>query len=258
MNRNVIFVFFRYTLILVFFFHKYAVGQIVNIESRRFQTDTVGWKGSANIGFSMGKQRQTFFILNASAHVQYKSKKHLYLLLGSNELLKSKSDNYVNAGFVHFRHNYSLKIKWLRWESFTQAQFNQINGLRLRYLLGSGMRFKVLKYDNYRMYIGTLYMYEHEVNIDRTQKLNEFRFSGYLSFVLRPTEIVEFISTTYYQPNVAANKDFRLSTQNSIKLRVHKNFNLGMNFVLNYDSSPPVGAVTNLTYLWSNNLIVDF
>ncbi len=227
--------------------------QIVNIESRRFQTDTVGWKGSADIGFSMGKQKETYYIISTAAHVQYKSIKHLYLILGNYEILKSKSDNLVNNGFLHFRHNYKLKKEKIRWESFTQVQFNKINGLRMRYLLGSGPRFKLLDKKNYKMYLGTLYMYEYEVNTDKSQKLNECRFSGYLSFNLKPNDIFEFVSTTYYQPNIIVNRDFRVSTENALLIKLHKNFALSMNLRLTYDSRPPIGAVSNLVYIWSNS-----
>lgn len=241
-----------------FFLVAYTNAQVVNIESQRFRTDTVGWKGSANIGFSMGKQKEKYFIVNSTAHVQYKSKKHLYLLLGNYELLKSQTSKIANAGFLHFRHNYKLKKDWIRWESFTQAQFNRVNGLKVRFLLGSGPRFKALDLEKYKIYIGTLYMYEHEQSIDNLSRNNECRFSGYVSFSFYPTENLEFISTTYYQPNVAQNKDYRIATENSILLKILKNLSFAMNFRLNYDTRPPSGAATDITYLWSNSLKIVF
>ena len=235
-----------------------AFSQIVNIERERYQTDTTGWKGNVDAGLAIGKQTKTYFVFSTSAHVQYKSKKHLYLLLGSVDLLKTKAEELVNACFLHFRYNYKLKKNWVRWEAFTQVQFNKANGLRMRYLIGTGPRFKLVQKEKFKTYLGALYMYEHEVNIKKTEKLNQVRFSGYLSFSLRPFKQFEFISTTYYQPNVTQIKDYRISTDNSMNIRFHKNITFSINFRMNYDSRPPVGAVTNLTYLQSNVLKVDF
>ena len=235
-----------------------SLAQVVNIEAKRFKTDTIGWKGSADLGFSMGKQKETFFMMSANAHVQYKSKKHLYLLLGNSDLVKSKTAKLINSGFIHFRHNFKLKKDWVRWESFTQAQFNKMNGLKVRYLLGTGPRFKILSKEDYRIYIGTLYMYEFEKSLDGLTKLNQVRFSSYLSYTFCPIDILELIGTFYYQPNITENKDYRLSSENSINVKLHKNLILGLNFRMNYDSFPPSGAITKLTYLWNNSIKVVF
>ncbi len=244
-------------LFILLFITFNSFSQIVNIERERYQTDTVGWKGNFDLGFSVGKQKKTYYILSSSAHLQYKSKKHLYLLIGGINFLKTKDEDLNNAGFLHFRYNYKLKKNWIRWEAFTQVQFNKVNGIRTRFLIGTGPRFKLVNVQKFRTYLGTLYMYEHEVNKNKTMKLNEFRFSGYLSFSFQPIKQFEFISTTYYQPNIAKNNDFRISTDNAINIRLPKHFTFGITYLLNYDSSPPIGAVTTLTYLWNNVLKVD-
>ncbi len=236
----------------------FSFSQIVNIERERFQTDTTGWKGNFDLGFSMGKQKKTYFIFSSVAHIQYKSKKHLYLLIGGLNILKTKDENINNSGFLHFRYNYKMKKNWIRWEAFTQVQFNKVNGIRTRFLLGTGPRFKLVNIQKFRTYLGTLYMYEHEVNSTKSIKLNEVRFSGYISFSFQPIKQFELISTTYFQPNIARNKDYRIATDNAIQFRLHKHLSYGITYLLNYDSSPPIGAVSNLTYLWTNLLKVDF
>ena len=73
--------------------------------------------------------------------------------------LKTKDEDLNNAGFLHFRYNYKLKKNWVRWEAFTQVQFNKANGLRLRFLIGTGPRFKLIQKEKFKTYIGALYMY---------------------------------------------------------------------------------------------------
>lgn len=231
--------------------------QIVNIEAERYTTDTTGWRGNYSLGFTFGKQAVKYFAFSNTAHVQYKSKRNLYLLLGSIDLIKSDNQQLINSGFFHFRYNYKIK-DWLRWEAFTQVQYNKLIGLRLRYLLGTGPRFKAVQVEKFKTYIGTLYMLEYEVNNDKTQKLLQGRFSAYLSFSLRPIKSVEIVSTTYYQPRFDDTKDYRISTDNSFSFRFHKMLSFGINFRLNLDSRPPLGATTNLTYQLENKLRVDF
>ncbi len=236
---------------------KLSEAQIVNIEGERYTTDTTGWRGNYNLGFIFGKQAEKYFAFNNTAHIQYKSKKSLYLVLGSVELLKSQTKSLENNGFFHFRYNYKIR-DWLRWEAFTQVQYNKLNGIRLRYLLGTGPRFKVVQVEKFKTYIGTLYMLEYEINKDKTQKLLEGRFSGYLSFSFRPIKTVEIVSTTYYQPKFEDIRDYRISTDNAMVFRFHKLLSFGINYRLNYDSRPPLGAVTRLTYQLENKFKIDF
>jgi hypothetical protein len=247
-------------LLLLFgflFIYRLTDAQIVNIEGERYTTDTTGWRGNYNLGFTFGKQKVKYFAFSNTAHVQYKSAKSLYLLLGSVDLLKTSNEEFVNSGFFHFRYNYKIR-NWLRWEAFTQIQYNKLNGIRLRYLLGTGPRFKVVQIEKFKTYIGTLYMMEYEVNKDRTQKLLQGRFSGYLSFSFRPIKTVEIVSTTYYQPKFEDMKDYRISTDNSLSFRFHKLLSFGINYRLNFDSRPPKGAATNLTYQLENKFKIDF
>jgi hypothetical protein len=243
---------------ILFILHFLSVSaQIVNIEGKRFTTDTIGWKGSYNMGFVFGKQANNYFIFNNTLHVQYKSKKSLYLILGSIDLLKTKNENVANSGFFHLRYNYKIK-DWVRWEAFTQAQYNKLNGIRIRFLLGTGPRFKIVQLEKFKTYIGTLYMMEYDENTDRTQKEFQGRFSGYLSFSLRPLKTVEIVSTTYYQPRLDVNKSYRISSGNMLNFKISKIVSFGLNFQLNYDSRPPEGAVTKLTYQLENRIKVDF
>ena len=247
-------------LLLLFgflFIYRLTDAQIVNIEGERYTTDTTGWRGNYNLGFTFGKQKVKYFAFSNTAHVQYKSAKSLYLLLGSVDLLKTSDEEFVNSGFFHFGYNYKIR-NWLRWEAYTQIQYNKLNGIRLRYLLGTGPRFKVVQIEKFKTYIGTLYMMEYEVNKDRTQKLLQGRFSGYLSFSFRPIKTVEIVSTTYYQPKFEDMKDYRISTDNSLSFRFHKLLSFGINYRLNFDSRPPEGAATNLTYQLENKFKIDF
>lgn len=247
-----------FLFILCFFVGQWTFSQIVNIEKERYQTDTTGWKGSFDAGIALSKQAKQVFILSASAHVQYKSKRHLYLILGSYDWIKSKEESFVHSGFVHFRFNYKMKKDWIRWEAFTQVQFNKANGLKMRFLVGTGPRFKIMNFKYYKCYVGTLYFFEREKSIKSSDILNQIRFGGYLSFTLHPKKYMEWISTTYYQPLVNNIHDYRIASENKLVFRFTKLFSMGISFKANYDTRPPKGAVANLTYEFKNNFTLDF
>ncbi len=62
--------------------------QIVNIESSRIQTDTVGWAGSAGSNLSIEKNTRKIITIGLEAHLQYKTEKDLWLFLGDHNFLK--------------------------------------------------------------------------------------------------------------------------------------------------------------------------
>lgn len=230
--------------------------QVVNIENKRFATDTTGWKGGVKLGFSMGKQDKRYFTLNTTAHLQYKSRRSLYLLLGSYDLQKAQDREYLNGGFGHFRYNYKIR-DWVRWEMFTQAQFNRLLSLRLRFLAGAGPRFKLCQVEQFKAYMGYLYMFEYEENTGRTEKLVQHRANLYLSLGFQPNEVLEFSSTTYYQPLLRSMSDYRVASENSLVFRINRLLRYELQFVLNYDSRPPLGAPTNFIYSWVNTFRID-
>ena len=116
---------------------KTSYDQIVNMESERYHTDTTGWAGTLGGDFALTNYGQKVYSINANAHLQYKTKKSLYLFLGGYGFLKGDNLSFVDYSFLHLRYNYKL-TKILRWEAFTQLQQNAITKIQFRYLIGTG------------------------------------------------------------------------------------------------------------------------
>ena len=132
-----------YLLITTYFLTPNAFTQIVNMESKRLHTDTIGWAGSINANLAFTNYGKEVFAANGNAHVQYQAKKSLYLLLGSYGFLKGADQSLINNAFLHFRYNYKLG-KVVRLEAFTQLQQNAIVKIQSRFLVGTGPRFKIV------------------------------------------------------------------------------------------------------------------
>ena len=102
-----------------------AKAQIVNIERARMQSDTTGWMGNAGASLALTRNVQQVFTTDLDVHLQYKSKKSLYLLLGNYGFLKAAGTKLIDNTFFHLRYNYKIN-RTLRWEAFTQLQQLQL------------------------------------------------------------------------------------------------------------------------------------
>lgn len=234
------------------------VGQIVNIEKRRIQTDSAGWFGSARISFAGSKNTKETLAFSTGTLIEYKSKstKDLWLLISDLSLVTGNQEKFTNAGFGHLRYNRKMGDA-IRWEAFTQIQYNSLVKVDQRFLLGTGPRFKLTQLDKAKFYLGIAYMYEREDLIEPIVVQQNHRMSSYFSFTLLPEEEVTFVSTTYIQPLLSDAKDYRLSNETSLDLGITKKLILSMAFRYGYDSRPPEG-VPKSTYSFSNTLEVEF
>jgi len=243
-------------LALCFLLHLAARSQIVNIESARMQSDTTGWMGNAGASFDLTKNTEQVFSANADAHVQYKSKKSLYLLLGSYGFLKAAGTSLIDNTFLHLRYNYKINTL-VRWEAFTQVQKNVITGISSRFLIGTGPRFKLLSTKLIKLYAASLLMYEREDETVSNTIQNNIRNSSYVSFTITPNKQVEIISTSFFQPLINNWNDYRILNQVSIRVKAAKKLALALKW--NYlNDSKPVAGVPSVNYSLSTGINYEF
>ena len=181
-------------------------------------TDTVGWSGSIALDFNLTRNVNDFFIISNDIHVQYKLTNHLFLFKNHLRFVKIEGDDFSNNGITHFRYNYKWKPRIVA-EAFVQGQYNKISKIDARYLVGLGPRFKLSNLENYKFYLGTLVMYEHELLTDGSDLAEDFRGSIYFSCSLYPNDVISFISTTYYQPLLSKFSDYRIANESSLGIK---------------------------------------
>lgn len=232
---------------LLFLFCHVSRAQVVNIENARMQSDTTGWMGSAGAGFSLDKSTTTIYNLTMQAHLQYKTKKDLWLFLGDNVFLKGGNQKLISNSFAHIRYNRKLNA-FLRLEVFTQWQSNLVTQIRSRFLAGAGPRFKLFGSKKISLYAASLLMYEHEKeNTKPVIVHHDLRSSSYLSLTYLPSPLVELNSTLFYQPLVNNINDSRIFHQVSCTVKASKRF--GMYIKWNYlHDRRPAGTAPGTTY----------
>jgi Protein of unknown function, DUF481 len=231
--------------------------QIVNIESSRMQSDTVGWLGTIGAGFRLTDNSQRITQINVRSHIQYKTTKDIWLIIANYGLLKAGSSKFLNYKFGHVRYNHKLN-SWLRWEIFAQAQDNFVTNIAARYLFGTGPRFKIADTKSFHLYAASLFMYEYEEERTAPRTFhNDIRNSSYVSFTIKLNEMIELISTTFYQPLPKKMSDFRILNETSLRVRTGKHFGFSIDWNSLHDRFP-AGNSPKTTYDLSMGAQYDF
>lgn len=212
--------------------------QVINIENARMQTDTTGWKGEANGNFALVNNGVKLWLAGADAHIQYKTKKDLWLGIVQYSLQKSPQQKFSDQALAHIRYNRKIG-RSLRWEAFTQLQNNNVNNIQRRFLLGTGPRFKLADTKIIHLYVATAVMYEFEKETGFPKITHsDMRSSNYISFTLVPGPNVDLSATTYFQPLFKDLSDHRFLTQARLKVKMGKHSALNLRWFHLFDTRP--------------------
>ncbi len=235
-----------------------AHAQIVNVEGSRLEPDSLGWQGTAGLNFSYIQNVNKFFSIKANTGLQYRYLRHVMMSLNDLNLVFSSQDKFNFAGFQHFRYNY-LVNDWYTAEGFTQGQFDRVQKVKFRYLLGGGSRFTLLKKPQGRLYLGVLAMYEHEQESATGLRHNDLRLSNYLSATYKPSDTFRATFMLYYQPLVYRFSDYRVSTLVNAFFRLNQYISFSTGFTMAYDSEPVDDPdVVNLVFSVTQGLMLRF
>ncbi|MGM5470571.1 DUF481 domain-containing protein [Flavobacteriaceae bacterium LMO-SS05] len=232
--------------------------EVFNIESLRESTDAK-WTGSIGLNFGLIKNTNDIFWISNSAHIQYKDSINYWLLYNKLNFQKLEGNSFVNRGTQHLRYNRRISNK-IKLEAFVQTQYDAVSQIDLRALVGVGPRFKLSDNDSiYRLYLGTLVMYEHEKTsaVIGNEIQKDVRGSAYLSLSFNPTQAINIVSTSYYQPKLKSFSDYRFSNSTSLVFKIIEKLSFTTTFNYSYDALP-VGGIPKTQYELTNGFLYDF
>lgn len=223
------------------------LAQLVNIESKRMQTDSVRFALNGDFSFNHtnndGKQVNQ---IDAAITTQLKSKdlQKIYFLLGNYRLIDTGEENLQNAWFLHGRFNYKFnQLPLLRFESFIQGQYNQLLVVEQRNLIGAGLRVKWMDKERFTGYAGNSYVYEVEYS-ERAGTTNyNHRNSTYLTLSYS-AESLKFsvANTVYYQPLYTDLNDYRILEQFRMDIPLSGWFKVFILYNYYFDSRTPLNT----------------
>lgn len=246
MKQTIVFPFvFLFAMLITYI----ANAQLVDIESQRLRTDTTRVAGMAGISYSYKQTNNlklTEFDATLTLQMRSKSKRDIFLVLGSYEVLKTASESFSNNGFGHVRYTHKFS-SFFRMEAFSQYQEDENLLLESRVLAGTGPRIRVFNRKNADSAFGCLYMAEWESTIGiLPQSALYHRISSYLSFDFTFfDEQIEIASITYYQPLITDFDDCRITNNTSLSLKIIKDLVFQTGVKYSFDSNPPVGVINN-------------
>ena len=244
----------RALLFILVVSYSFIQAQIINTESLRMVTGKTGWAGKVSLDASLSKNTRSKVKVKNNIHLQYKTKKHLFIFINKIGFEQVDDADFANKGVQHLRHNYKID-KSLSSELFLQNQYNALYKIDFRELAGAGLRYKLTKSEKYKMYFGCLVMYEYEKTTGDFVFYNkDWRNSSYLSFSFYFTKNLSLISTTYYQPKLSNFSDYRIAHQSAFKFKIVKNLSYKLSFNYSYDKFPVIG-IPNEEYDISNGLV---
>ena len=232
--------------------------QIVNIENLRHEQDSIGWSGHARLDFELEKNNTSkIFDFSNQLRLQYKGKKSLWFLIHDMEIKEVNTTEIKNNSTQHLRYSYELSPK-ISYEAFLQSQSDKVSEIKLRALVGTGLRFNLHQTKKYKFYLGTTLMYEHENSVDEIENVhNDIRTSTYFSFKIKANNNIALASSNYVQPLINDFSDFRILSETVVLFKIFKNLKFTTSFNYLFDAFP-VKSVARVQYKLSNGLIYFF
>lgn len=234
-----------------------AFTQIVNIENQRLTDNKQGFNGSAELNFNFTMNTKQLLQIGDKIRVGYVKNKHQFLVVTDHSFIKSEGDDFVNRGFQHLRYNYTFKDSGkVSLEAFQQGQFNKIQKINLRLLLGGGIRFKLIDQKNYQLSFGTGFMGEYEELIDFGTS-EDILSTSYLSFDGQFNESIGLNTISYFQPKLIDFGNYRFSNETSLRFKINKYLTFKLIYSLTHDSRN-ISEVRKTNYIIKNALQISF
>ena len=226
-----------------------ASGQIVNIENQRLRKLKEGWSGNLDLSFSLTSNTRMILQLGNRNIVHWKKENHLITGITDFSFVAVDQQNYVNNGFQHLRYAYNSKqFPKIFIEGFEQLQYNQIQLIKFRGLLGGGARAIILDHDSASVNFGAFVMgeYEEESN-DRINR--HLRYSTFLSLDFQFNKTTGLNPITYYQPDFVDPSDYRISSETSLRFSITQKLKFKLVYNIQYDTNPPLTAPKTIYYI---------
>ena len=232
-------------------------GQIVNVENLRLTDNKQGWSGRAEMNFNFIMNSRQLLQFGGELRARYLKKRHQFLLVGDQSFVKSEGSGFVNRGFQHFRYNYHFKdSSRFCFEAFQQSQFNRIQRIDFRHLLGSGLRFDVIDTKNYQLSVGSGFMWEYEELVEGAIS-RDLLSTSFLSFVGQFNKSIGLNTISYFQPKITNAGDFRFSNETSVRFKINKNLSFRLIYSIMHDTRD-IEDVRKTNYVFRNALQISF
>ena len=235
-----------------------SFAQIVNIENKRIEGSEEGFFGSADLNLNFTMNTKQLLQIGDKLKLGFTKNRHHTFLITDHSFVKSEDDSFINKGYEHLRYNYQLKDSGrIVLEAFQQGQFNKIQRIDLRLLLGSGFRFKIIEQKNYQLSVGSGFMGEYEQLTNNAGYTADFLSTSYLSFDGQFSENIGMNTISYLQPKLTDLGFYRFANETYFRFRVNKYLSFKIVYSVTHDNRE-IEGVRKTNYILKNTLSIQF
>ena len=215
----------------------------VNIEKLRRDEDQRGLSGTAEIDLSGRSGNVNVWQVTIGGRVDFVGPAVTTLFVTRADFGWEDGERFSNEALLHLRRVHRNR-SWLRPEAFVQINYDRPLLLTFRGLLGGGLRIGILSAENFRLWWGSAYMFEHE-SLDlpggarHPERVWVHRWSNYLSSRAVLTERATLLWSAYLQPRINVVEDVRAINELDLGVELTSRFSLVVTLRTRYDSRPP-------------------
>ncbi|MGF1532517.1 MAG: DUF481 domain-containing protein [Bernardetiaceae bacterium] len=263
----------QYLLIWGIIFFGLAFGsqaQILNIKSSEaIQDSTI--RSYLNVSLSGRLYNRTadadrpinFLGANGNLEWAYFSKRHRYTFLNRLDYLKINENPFNSTAFTHLRLNF-MRLQRVSYLVFGQAQYDLLRLLDRRFLVGGGLRVRLLDTEQTHLFANFGYMYEHErwnnpKEDDAKVAANFIKSANYIGIRSTLNDHLSLNGILYYQvgrDRQAALWRHRLNFESSFLLKMTDALSWKIDLVWAYENAPIV-PITRFIYSIANGIQVN-
>ncbi len=193
-------------------FSPIAEAQILKVNKNNLNKDSSDyWLGAITFNFNLNNRsvsaenENAYIGLTGTTDVVYAGKDHAYISINNINYFTSSSDDgaFISTGYSHLRINW-LRKKRLSYESYGQIQYDKGRNMTLRFLVGSGIRYRFTDSDKSLVVIATGIMFEDEQwKVLNTENQfidkNIWKNSSYINGMFQLTKALKLDAILYYQ-----------------------------------------------------------
>ena len=171
---------------------------------------------------------------------------HWVRVFAGLDRLKKGSDQILDNQYLHLRHNYLFRER-LRTFHFLQLQNNQNLFLKRRFLLGSGLRYRLTGGTEASLDVGTGVMWEAErldpekLHPGEDEETETLRMANLVVGSGPVGEGSRWTAVVYYQPAFSGFEDYRLLGEAGLSVKITNSLDLTVDLTWRHDSRAPVG-----------------
>lgn len=196
----------------------------LSLETKRGNTDKQNYKASLRISYDNVKEYVTWAEISA-------------------EYGESNNRKDTDKAFSHLRHIRKSGIENLNYEAFVQLQNDRFKLIKNRFLMGTGIRYKLFSFygqDKGYFWLGMMNETIRYTSSDPSE--NNWRLNTSLAYTSKISNTSQLSYTFYYQPKINDFADFVTSNDFELKILILRSLHLQFKISYDTDSRPPQGV----------------